>query len=149
MEVPRATENVAYGDGPSTAEVTGTTGDAIEGVGPSLAALSPTTDCAVEGDETSSRPMVGVTEGAVVGGAIAEQGEVPLVGVESDGSRLGVEEGDTILNGVTAKRRVNIKTCTNRPDVADHLFVQGAIITKIEIGRIRPQVLDKYELIYG
>ena len=111
--MPGETEGIADGDGPSSAEVTGTTGGVAEGFGTPLAALSPTKDGAVACEETSSRPTVGATEGAVVDGVTSGQGDVPLVEVKSDGSGLGVEDGDTMLNGVVTKRRVKIETCSS------------------------------------
>ena len=147
-EEPRATECVDDGNRPSTVEVTRATGAVVEGVGPSLAMLSSTTDGAVEGDETLSMPTVGVIEGAVVGGDTAGQGDVPLVVVESDGSRRGVEDDGTVFDRIMAKRRVKTDACTRQPDIADQLFVQRSIVIKpIGIRRIKPRIRAKYEVV--
>ena len=44
--------------------------------------------------------------------------------------------------------KVNIETCTSQPDIAEELFVYGAIMVKpIAIGSIKYQILAKYEAV--
>ena len=41
---------------------------------------------------------------------------------------------------------MTMKTCTSKTDIADRIFVQGAIVVKpIEIGYVKPNHAYKYE----